>query len=49
MVSSLFLDGQPWAFLGIVGGRGGVINHIKTFELHLIEDQRELLTEGPQI
>ena len=34
---------------GLVGGcgLGGVSNHIKAFKLHLLQYQRELLTEGP--
>ena len=34
---------------GVVGRcvLGGANNHIKAFKLHLLHDQRELLTEGP--
>ena len=28
---------------------GGVTNHINAFMLHLLKDQRDLLTEGPYV
>ena len=40
---------SPEVSYGVVEGcgLGGISNHIKAFKLHLLKDQRELLTEGP--
>lgn len=34
---------------GVVGGcvLGEIKSHIKEFKLHLLQDEKELLTEGP--